>query len=156
MMRVEMAGFKTVGAARSITANASDSDGRIYRVEFFQGSTSLGIVTNTPYTLNWTNVAAGAYALTAVATDNFGAATTSGAIYVLADVDPYSVDSDGDGISDGWEALLGLNPAANDSLQSAQRANYIYDFSDWLNQVSGIKSGTVSLDNEGNVLSVSQ
>jgi hypothetical protein len=140
----------------SITASASDSDGRIYQVQFFGDSTSLGIRTNSPYTLTWTNVPSGAHALTAVATDNFGATATSDVIYVLADVDPFSVDSDGDGISDGWEALLGLNPTANDSAQSAQRANYIYDFSDWLNQVSGIKTGTVSLDNEGNVLQVSQ
>src|SRR5207245_1767776 len=41
------------------------------------GSTSLGRQTNAPYQLNWTNAAAGIHWVTAVATDNLGASTTS-------------------------------------------------------------------------------
>ena len=74
----------------------------------------------------------------------------------VSHTDPNNPDTDGDGISDGWEVLLGLNPLINDSAQSGERANYSYDLTDWLEGISGIRSGSVSLDNEGNVLSVSQ
>jgi len=61
-------------------------------------------------------------------------------------------DSNGDGLSDGWVVWLGLNPVS----QPWTRSTYTYDALDWLRQVSGTRTGTVSLDAEGNVLSVSQ
>jgi hypothetical protein len=57
---------------------------------------------------------------------------------------------------DGWDILLGLNPQTSNVTQPGTRANYTYYSSDWLNQVSGVKTGTIGLDNEGNVQSVSQ
>jgi hypothetical protein len=48
-----------------LTATASDSDGSIARVDFFQGPSLLGTATGAPYTFNWTNVAQGSYAITA-------------------------------------------------------------------------------------------
>lgn len=69
---------------------------------------------------------------------------------------PDNPDTDGDGLPDGWSVLLGLEPLGNISTQPSARANYTYTLADWLNQISGIKSGTVTLDNEGNVLSTSQ
>jgi len=70
-------------ATLSIAANAADADGSITRVEFFNGSTSLGVDATAPYTFSWTNVAAGTYTITARATDNAGAVTTSGAVTVI-------------------------------------------------------------------------
>jgi len=52
--------------------------------------------------------------------------------------------------------LLGLNPLASDNGTTNARYNYTYTTADWLSGVSGKRSGSVSLDNEGNVLSVSQ
>jgi RHS repeat-associated protein len=72
----------TAPATIPLAANASDSDGTITRVDFFQGTTPIGTATNAPYTFNWTNVGQGSYALTAVATDNDGAMTTSAAVNV--------------------------------------------------------------------------
>lgn len=69
-------------ATVNIAANASDSDGSITKVEFFNGSTKLGEDVSSPYTFSWTNVAAGSYALTAKATDNAGAVTTSGVVNI--------------------------------------------------------------------------
>jgi hypothetical protein len=68
----------------TLTANATDSDGTISKVEFFNGSTSIGVSTSTasPYSLTWANVAAGTYALTAKATDNKSAITTSTAVNI--------------------------------------------------------------------------
>ena len=66
-----------VGTAINLTATASDSDGSVAKVEFFQGGTKLGEDTSSPYAYSWTNAAAGTYTITAKATDNAGATTTS-------------------------------------------------------------------------------
>ena len=60
-----------------IHADANDIDGSITQVEFFEGSTSLGVDTTAPYSLTWTSPADGAYALTVAATDNDSHITTS-------------------------------------------------------------------------------
>ncbi|RXK57733.1 DNRLRE domain-containing protein [Lacibacter luteus] len=72
----------TAPATITINANASDADGSINKVEFFNGSTKLGEDLTSPYSYTWNNVAAGSYTLTAVATDNIGATTTSTAVAV--------------------------------------------------------------------------
>ena len=72
----------TAPATVSITASASDSGGTITLVEFFQGTTKLGQDTTAPYSFSWTNVAVGSYTVTARATDNGGAATTSTAVNI--------------------------------------------------------------------------
>ena len=72
----------TAPASVNITASASDADGSVAKVEFFKGSTKLGESTIAPYQFNWTNVSAGTYALTAKATDNQGASTTSATINI--------------------------------------------------------------------------
>lgn len=65
-----------------LASTASDPDGTIARVDFYQGTTLLGTVTTTPYTVTWPNVPPGTYTLTAKATDNFGAATVSAPVNV--------------------------------------------------------------------------
>jgi hypothetical protein len=77
-------------AAIAMTATASDPDagGSIAKVEFFQGATKLGESTAAPYQLTWSDVPAGSYALTAKATDNMGAVTTSAAVTVKVDTLP--------------------------------------------------------------------
>ena len=72
----------TAPATITLQATASDADGNVAKVEFFNGSTSLGALTATPYSLTWSNVAAGTYSVTAIATDNGGATTTSAAISI--------------------------------------------------------------------------
>ncbi|MFN6945706.1 MAG: glycosyl hydrolase family 8 [Cytophagaceae bacterium] len=72
----------TAGANITITANAADSDGQVTRVEFFAGSTKVGERTTSPWSITWNNVAAGSYSLTARATDNAGASTTSSAVSI--------------------------------------------------------------------------
>jgi chitinase len=67
----------TAGATITVSANAADSDGTVAQVQFFRGTTSLGVDTSSPYSVSWSNVAAGSYAIKAVATDNAGATGTS-------------------------------------------------------------------------------
>ena len=70
------------GANITLSANASDSDGTISKVEFFNGATSLGAKTSTPYSLTWSNVPAGSYTLKAVVTDNGGLTGTSATVSI--------------------------------------------------------------------------
>ena len=64
-------------AAVTLTASATDSDGTIGKVEFFNGETLLATVTQAPYAFTWNDVDVGTYALTARATDNLNQRTTS-------------------------------------------------------------------------------
>lgn len=67
----------------SLSANAADSDGSIIKVEYFNGANLIATGAATaPYAATWANVPAGSYSITAKATDNGGAATTSPAVSV--------------------------------------------------------------------------
>ena len=72
----------TTGSSISITASASDSDGSVTKVEFFDGTTKLGEDLTAPYTFIWNNVPEGSYSLNAVATDNENGVTTSESIAI--------------------------------------------------------------------------
>jgi subtilisin family serine protease len=72
----------TAPANVTIYANASDTDGTVTKVEFFAGSTLIGTDTLAPYSINWSNVPAGTYSLTARATDNAGATKTSTSVSI--------------------------------------------------------------------------
>lgn len=68
----------------TLTAAASDTDGMVSKVEFFNGSTKLGEDNSAPFSFNWVGVPVGEHTLSAVATDNDGAMTTSSSIVVTA------------------------------------------------------------------------
>lgn len=72
----------TVGTPITLTANASDTDGSVSRVEFFQGTTKIGEDLSSPYSLVWNPVTPGTYSITAKATDNVNATATSSAISI--------------------------------------------------------------------------
>jgi beta-glucanase (GH16 family) len=57
----------------AIHATAADEDGTVTTVEFYEGGTYLGEDTTAPYSLLWTSVADGCYAVTARAVDDGGA-----------------------------------------------------------------------------------
>ena len=60
----------TLGENIIITAQASDSEGSVKKVEFYQDTTKLGEDATAPYSFTWKNAPAGSYTLTARATDN--------------------------------------------------------------------------------------
>ena len=64
-----------------ITATATDPDGTVTQVEFFNGASSLGTDTTAPYEAN-PNFAIGQHTLRAVATDNSGSRATSGPVSI--------------------------------------------------------------------------
>jgi sulfur relay (sulfurtransferase) complex TusBCD TusD component (DsrE family) len=74
------AGTVGVGVATTLTATAADSDGSVASVQFFANGVAIATDTTSPYSVTWTPTVAGSYSLTAVATDNLGATTTSAAV----------------------------------------------------------------------------
>jgi hypothetical protein len=132
IVRPEDGDIFTAPADVSIYADARDADGRVRTVEFFAGDHSLGVVSNSLgvvaldnsilpveqiFRLVWQDVPVGVHALTAVATDNEGARSTSEAvrIKVIAEnrlpvvtieaTDPFA--SEGDWILDPVALALG-------------------------------------------------
>jgi predicted phage tail protein len=61
----------------AVKANASAPGVGVSRVEFYANGVLIFTDTTSPYQFDWTNVAAGSYAITAKAVDNNGAETTS-------------------------------------------------------------------------------
>jgi hypothetical protein len=74
--------FQQPGAVL-LCAEASDPDGSIALVEFFDGRTKLGEAPIIPFTMLWTNAALGAHTLTARATDNDGEPRVSSPVTVF-------------------------------------------------------------------------
>jgi len=70
----------------TLTATASDSASSITRVEFYNGTTLIGAVTSSPYTLAWNGITAGTYSLTAKAFAANGTSTTSSAVSITVTV----------------------------------------------------------------------
>lgn len=65
------------GQSVSISADASDADGKIQKVIFFNKSVKVGEVSTQPYTLNLLSIQAGDYSLVARAVDDQGNVTNS-------------------------------------------------------------------------------
>jgi len=79
----------------TLAATASDIDGTIERVEFYNGTTLLGTATAAPYQLSWNVTAPGDYSLTARAYDNRGTSTTSVPSVLRGRLEAFEVIGDG-------------------------------------------------------------
>ena len=85
------------GKAITLSANASDSDGTITKVEFFANNTKVGEDTSAPYSITWSGAAVGTWFLTARATDNGGTTISTEATSI-------TVTGTGTGTCSGVEA----------------------------------------------------
>ncbi len=72
----------TAPANIPIQAAASDSDGRVARVEFYRGTALIGSDSAAPFAVTWIGAPAGTYTLTARAFDDDGASRTSAGVSV--------------------------------------------------------------------------
>jgi autotransporter-associated beta strand protein len=70
------------GTNLPIQAVVVNNTNPISQVAFFQGTTPLGTATGAPYGITWSNVPAGNYILTAVATDSTGLSATSNPVNI--------------------------------------------------------------------------
>ena len=147
----------TAPANFSVGATASDPDGIVSQVEFFRSGVSLAVDTTSPYGVGVTNLGAGSYTLSAVATGDGGAKTTNSVnITVNAANSPPSVTvtnpangavlnapatfilgataSDTDGTLTNVQFLIGTAPLTNDTTSPYGRgvtnlAAGVYNFS---------------------------
>jgi hypothetical protein len=60
-----------------MTATATDADGTVVKVEFYEDATKVGEAANAPYSASWSNATTGSHVLTALAYDDSGAAVRS-------------------------------------------------------------------------------
>jgi hypothetical protein len=97
-----------------VDAIATDPDGTIIKVEFYSGTNKLVELTSPPYSYTWKDVAAGTYTLTAIATDNLNATTTSSPVeFVVGPNIKYDANSE----------IINLYPNPNDGLFSIEFVN---------------------------------
>ena len=98
----------------TIQASATDTDGSVTRVQLFANPTLLaGTVTTAPFSIIASNLAAGPYALRAIATDNGGLSSTSVVVNISV-VTPVSVALSPPLITNG---LFQFNYTANAGLR---------------------------------------
>ncbi len=107
-------------ATVNLTATASDADGTVTKVEFFNGGAKLGEDTTAPYSFSWSGVVAGTYTLTARATDDLGATTTSAAATIRVSANTNTaptanITSPADGAVFAWKPTITVTASAIDS-----------------------------------------
>jgi len=110
-----------------INANASDIDGSVTNVDFYQGGTKLGSDTTSPYSFTWNNAAVGSYILTAVAKDNSGASSTSAPINltILTNIPPtLAITSPADNSVIFGPTNIALSASASDSDGTVAKVDY--------------------------------
>ena len=76
------------GTAITIPATATDTDGSISQVDFYNGTTLLGSDNASPYSLTYTPTATGSLSIKAIATDNAGGTGTSGTLSITVNALP--------------------------------------------------------------------
>jgi regulation of enolase protein 1 (concanavalin A-like superfamily) len=117
----------TAPASIALTATASDTDGSVTRVDFYSGTQLVGSATASPFTYTWSNVAAGTYSLTAVATDNEAATTTSQPVSVTVggNTPPtVSISAPATGASYTAPANISISAIAGDTDGSVTRVDF--------------------------------
>ena len=106
-------------ATVNLAASASDPDGTVTKVEFFNGATKLGEDLTAPYAYAWSGVGVGTYSVTARATDSGGKTTTSAPLSVTVrppNVAPtVSITSPANGAVFGFWSNVTINASASDS-----------------------------------------
>ena len=163
----------TEGDNVTINADASDGDGSVSKVEFFRGSTKIGEDTSSPFSVTWNNVPQGNYTLTAKATDDDGATTTSSGINITVNEAPSVINlvtnggfengtsnwtGSGCSISTSTDAHSGSNsvsvtgrtdswagPLQNFTSSLLANGQGDYDVSTWMKMASGSAEGSVTI-----------
>lgn len=103
-----------IGSAVAFTANASDSDDGVQRVEFLIDGVKMGQDTSAPYELHWTGTDGG-HSLVARAFDTRGYYTDSAAMWIIANGLPnIALTSPANGTQASVPASFELSASASD------------------------------------------
>ena len=121
-----------------LQANAADADGSVTNVQFFRDTTLLGADTGAPFSIVASNLAAGSYALKAVAVDNRGLSSAS-AVVNISVVTPVALALSPPLLSNG---LFQFNYSANAGLR------YVIENSSDLASWTAVTTNTASGSNE--------
>jgi hypothetical protein len=129
----------------TIQADASDADGTVTKVEFYEGENYLGQDLSSPYSFTWNNVPEGQYILTAVATDNEELSTVSEPITIRVEtpVIPDNLIINGGFENDltGWTVnLIGSGSSVVSSTESPRSDGYSAKFVTNWQGGTGVKS----------------
>ena len=125
-------GGATYAAPATITLSANATDNvAVAKVEFFGNGAKLGEATAAPYSFRWTNVAAGAYSLTAKATDNAGLSTTSAAVAVSVTAAPTAAAAiPGKVEAENYAAMQGVQTEPTTDTGGGRNVDY-FETGDW-------------------------
>ncbi|PYS42554.1 MAG: hypothetical protein DMG14_03675 [Acidobacteria bacterium] len=119
----------TAPASITVSASASDPDGIVTKVEFFQGSTLIGTDTAAPYSVVWSGVPVGSYTLTARATDNAAASGTSAAVAITIVPDTTSptaaITAPANGAEVSRRSTVTVTVSASDNIGVTQVSLYV-------------------------------
>jgi hypothetical protein len=85
----------------TITVNSTDGDGNVIGIDFYEGNNLLFADNQFPWNFTWENVPVGSYVLTAVATDNGNATSTSSPVHVFVTDDVIVCEAETGTISQG-------------------------------------------------------
>ncbi|WP_249027551.1 RHS repeat domain-containing protein, partial [Xanthomonas theicola] len=101
-------------ATVTLTADASDPDGTVTRVEYSADGRPVGAAASAPYTVTWRNVGPGTHTIRAVATDNNGNTGSSQTVslsiaqsVIRGNIDGLSGHADGRYVIGGWACSSG-------------------------------------------------
>jgi hypothetical protein len=162
----------TAPGSVAMTASASDPEGQLARVEFYNGTTLLGTDTTAPYAYTWSNVPAGSYSLRAVAYDNAGASATSATAGVTVQAPSnqaptVSLTAPANGATFTAPATVSLTASASDPENQLSRVEFFngstmlasdtsapYAFS-WSNVAAGTYSLTARVYDNGGATATS-
>ncbi|HMJ91915.1 MAG TPA: lamin tail domain-containing protein [Candidatus Acidoferrum sp.] len=111
-----------------VSANASDPDGGVSKVEFFSNVTNkIGEVFSPgPYNFNWINATAGTNILTAVASDVFGATASSAPVSIYVNAAPTVVITSPADNSNVPEGDVLISATANDFQGQVTRVDFFF------------------------------
>jgi hypothetical protein len=114
----------------TITADASDPDGTISKVEFFVNGISIGIDQSAPYAADWTAAAGNAsYSITAIATDNQFAAVSSSPVLITIGNPPIQkssrISSGADDVEEHSNGSIYVNSTDIELVYDGSRGNQI-------------------------------
>jgi hypothetical protein len=114
----------------SIQAIASDADGFVSQVAFYDGANLLGTLTASPYTWPWTAPASGAHTLTVRVTDNGGLTTTSAPVGVTVSYTPSTLPAPWQQQDIGAVGVPGSGTFANGAFSVAGSGTDVYGYTD--------------------------